>query len=240
MIPETQTAPYASGKAIVSVIRRYRDRDLPDPITQEGLEQIGVSPSMTGVTIVALKFLGLVDDGGYRMEAFERLKRATTDEYPAQLGEMIRKAYLPVFTVVDPAQDGDIAVADAFRRYEPSAQRDKMVRLFTALCAEAGITEPKQRRKSATLAAPKRPGPREARTRTREDVPRREAARPSEDGVDDSPTTDYRLISAIIQQLPRDGKWSKERRERWVEAMKSAVDLLIEIDASDAVEGGNR
>lgn len=41
---------------------------------------------------------------------------------------------------------------------------------------------------------------------------------------------DYQVISAIIQQLPRDARWTMARRERWLKAMTAAIDLLIEVE----------
>lgn len=40
---------------------------------------------------------------------------------------------------------------------------------------------------------------------------------------------DYHLASVLIQQLPADGKWTKTRRAPWIQAMTSAVDLLVEV-----------
>ena len=42
-------------------------------------------------------------------------------------------------------------------------------------------------------------------------------------------TIDYRPISAIIQQLPVSGKWTKSHRSRWLQAMEANVDFLIEV-----------
>ena len=42
-------------------------------------------------------------------------------------------------------------------------------------------------------------------------------------------TADYRVISSLMQQLPNDGKWTRSRRDRWVEAMAKAIDFLTEI-----------
>jgi hypothetical protein len=125
----------------------HNDRGLNWPLTTESLEHIGVPDSMTPRTLQAIKFLGLIDEAGQPTESFERIKRASTDEYHAQLAEVIRAAYLPVFSIVNPGQDGDVAIADAFRRYEPSNQREKMVALFRGLCMEAGIitSKPRQR-----------------------------------------------------------------------------------------------
>ena len=112
---EQTFAPYAPAKAVLGVVERFRDRGLPEPLTTGALEQVGVPASMAPRTMQALRFLGLVDEGGNRLEGFEQLRRAKTDEYPGVLAEMVRAAYLPVFTIVDPATDSDTAIADAFR-----------------------------------------------------------------------------------------------------------------------------
>lgn len=166
----------------------------------------------------ALRFLGLVDEGGNRLEGFEQLRRANTDEYPGVLAEMVRAAYLPVFTIVDPATDSDTAIADAFRGYEPAAQREKMISIFRGLCVRAGLIPAETRAKGG---APKKPvggalgqKPKASPKKAAEPAPvdRGAETRLSEDGGG----VDIRLITAIIQQLPRERRWTQDRRNRWI------------------------
>ena len=223
-------APYAPYKAVHEVITRYRERGLPDPLTSGVLESVGVAAGMTARTLRALRFLGLIDEDGNRLEAFDRLKKAKTEEYPGQLAELVHAAYLPVFTIVDPGEDGDTALADAFRRYEPSAQRDKMIALFRSLCEEAGIVQSQGRPKVATRRPGTTPVSRVATSKPKvagDQTMPATTGNPPEHRDDDGP--DYRLISALIQQLPRDGRWIKAKRDRWLLAMTSAVDLLFEL-----------
>ena len=146
-------APYAPTRAAVETITRFRDRGLPAPLTPQVLETIGVAQTMAPRTLQALRFLGLLDDDDNPTELFQRIKRASTDEYKGQLAEVIRSAYIRVFSIVDPAADGDIAIADAFRAFEPSKQRVKMISLFRGLCTEAGIIE--QTRQRSTTRRPR-------------------------------------------------------------------------------------
>lgn len=119
---EEQFAPYAPAKSVLLPINRYRERGLNWPLTAKSLEQIGVPDSMAPRTLQALRFLGLVGEDDQATESFKRIKQASEEEYPSQLAEVIRAAYLPVFSIVDPGRDGDVAIVDAFRRYDPSAQ----------------------------------------------------------------------------------------------------------------------
>lgn len=208
---------------------------LPDPLTTGALERIGVTASMGPRSLQTLRFLGLIDEGGNRLDAFEQLRRAKTEEFAATFAEIIRAAYLPVFTIVDPGTDSDTAIADAFRGYEPAAQRDKMITLFRGLCVRAEIIAAGSK---ASGGAPKKAVGGNATPRPKV-APKKPAAKDAGSAAaeragdvrqaEDSAGVDIRLITAIIQQLPRERRWSQGRRERWLAAITSAVDLLIEV-----------
>jgi len=234
MVTETgQPAPYAPVRNVLAVITRLRERGLPDRLGIQELTSIGIPAGNASRTLAALRFLGLLDNEGQRNPIFERLRRATSEEYPAVLAEILRSAYAPIFTIVDPAQDDEGAVQDAFRQYEPQAQRARMVTLFVNLCREAGLfpegplerTTPRQRaqvvgRRRAPLSAPRRQGP--STPTQQEETPPADFSGP-----------DYRLVAALMQQLPKDGKWTRERRDRWVQALSASVDLLVEVTDKD-------
>ena len=151
--------PYASANSVIQVIKQYRDRGLQEPLTQTGLEQIGAPTSMASFTLRTLAFLGLMDEGGYFTTDFRRIRQANTTEYPAVLEEIIRKAYVRVFNIVDPAKQDVTSIVDAFRIFEPSKQRDKMVALFMGLCEEANIVpagKAKRRNTTAGTSGPRR------------------------------------------------------------------------------------
>jgi len=91
---------------------------------------------------------------GHRTQTFDRLGRVSTSEYAEVFGEIIKEAYSDVFTIIDPAEATDIEINDAFRYYQPQAQRGRMITLFRGLCQEVGLINggPPETRKRDAIA----------------------------------------------------------------------------------------
>ena len=235
----TQHLPYAPPSNVVGVVNRFRDRGLTEPVTKSTLEQVGVSAGNAPRTLAALRFLGLVDEEGYTTDTFKRLRQATTPEYPAALAEVLRNAYKPIFNIVDPAEDELFQIEDAFRGFEPAGQRQRMVTLFLGLCSEARLvpedkspkvqSSPTRRQRSTGQRTAPRKKTKSESLADEEPPPRREP--------EDTPQ-DYPLVQAVVGQLPKSGKWTRKRRDLWVQAMTSAVDLAIEVEEPEVVYEG--
>lgn len=247
-----QRMPYAPASGVLAVIKRYRDRgNLPQPLTTKALHQVGVSEGNAPRTLQALKIIGLVDDEGYLTDAFKRVHQATTSEYPSTLAEIVQNAYHSIFAIVDLAQDDYTVVSDAFRYYEPSGQRPRMVKLFLSLSSEAGLI-PEENREALQVAAQQSTrGQTSARssskqTRRTQQAKSAQPSRPAAQqrgGAADQPTlgfeadneiAEYPAIAVLMQQLPKDGKWTNRRRRLWIQAMISAVEFSVDVvDAGD-------
>lgn len=229
-------APYSPTRNVMEVITRRRERGLPNPIDYKALETIGIPAGNISRTLQALKFLGLMEDDGSHTESFERLSQAgeADGKYRELLGEMIRSAYDRVFTIVDPAQDSDIAIQDAFRQFQPEGQRSRMVTFFLGLCEQAGITERRSRiRRTEISKDSKATRPQGRRRQTSQsrvvtEVPAAERQPPTNHQTP-SHETEFRLIFAVMQQLPTQRRWTAERRQRWLTAVEATVDLMVEV-----------
>ncbi len=226
-------APYAAVSNVMEVITRKRDHGLPAPLNPAVLETISIPKGNTSRTLQALNFLGLIDGDGTQTELFNRLGRAgeANNEYRAILEDIIRSSYERVFTIVDPAQNGETAIHDAFRQFEPEAQRGRMVAFFLGMCEQAGIVQSNPRQRKANSNQTGHPPIRRTRTR-----PTATAARqPSDDAPDPLPRrssdedAEYRLVFAVMQQLPSDRQWSANRRKKWLAAVEAAVDLMVDV-----------
>lgn len=229
-------APYAPVSNVLSVIRRLRQRGLPDVLTTQELPRLGVPEGNVTRTLAALRFLGLIDDENRRTEIFNRLGRASTGEYPEILAEILKAAYSPVFGIVDPAEATDIQLNDAFRSFAPQAQRNRMIVLFTGLCQEAGI---------------RTGGPPEERTRAKN--PRGERNTPPQNGRHRPPVTQsngsrssgplngtksrYYVIHALVDSLPSSGEWTEGEYDLWLAALEANVRYLIRVVDPAATTG---
>lgn len=229
-------APYAPFGCVITVIKRLRERGLPETLTIQEITRVGVSEGNASRTLQALKFLKLVDEEGHRTQTFDRLGRVPTSEYAEVFGEIIKEAYGDVFTIVDPAEATDIEINDAFRYYQPQAQRGRMVTLFRGLCQEVGLIAggpPETRKRARTATANKASAVSHSVTARKPPI---ETSYSSEttgllNGNSTGVGQEYALLQGLLQQLPSSKKWTQEKRNRWLQAFTANIDLLIDMES---------
>lgn len=224
-------APYSRPTPVLTIIRRNREKGLPEPITVANLERIGIGAASGGPALQALKFVKLVNEAGGRTEPFEKMRRVSEDEYRAILAGVLQTAYKDVFDLVDPEHDDLTDIDNAFRQYEPAAQRERMVALFMELCREAGIVLPEETGQKKVLVR-------------RPQMAQHKASKPRNKGADSATSggggagidtgvglvrPDYVVLSAMFQKLPKDGKWTETERNRWLTAFEVNLDFSVEV-----------
>lgn len=150
---EEMRRPYAPSSHVIAVLKRARSRNLPERITTDFLGLAGIPPAIAKRTAFTLKFLGLTEDDGSPTDALRALSASGESEYRELLADVIRKAYAADFERVDPATDSQKVIVDAFARYSPRSQTDRMVMVFLGLCREAGIPVLEAPRKRALQPA---------------------------------------------------------------------------------------
>jgi len=232
------TAPYGPPAAVLAVIRGFRDRGLATPFTPEVLLRAGVTESVIPRTLKSLEGLDLIDKDGMPTSQMEGLRRATTEDFPARLEEVVRSVYAEVFQFTDPAKDDATRVADAFRAYEPVGQRGRMVTLFMGLCEAAGIVEKKPG--AATVS-----GSVQARTQVRPARASGNGGRPPSVG----PRARIRnaenallpaTLTALLGELPGEGQgWPKARRDAFLATFASFLDFYYPITAASVAADGD-
>lgn len=246
-------APYAPLATVVGLIRRRRERGLPEVLNAEKLPQLSVPESTVSRTLQALRFLNLVDEEGRQTPVFSRLALTKENEYPGILAEIIRAAYHDIFAIIgNPNDTNDIEINDAFRAYQPESQRNRMIILFRGLCQEAGLLAggpPETRTRVNTASANKSSSSHAngAKNGTKKSVPKVEPAYQQEahqPAISFTPpfdtnyplatNSDSVLLRGVLNQLPLDTrKWTQAHRDKWLNAITANVDLLIDVVDSE-------
>jgi len=231
--------PYAPPSTAADVLRRYRDRGLPSPLTAEVLERAGVPETLTQRTLQSFKLLGLVDAEGKPDDNFMAANRAPETEYKTMLGELILEAYSEVVTFADPATDSYDRVRDAFRAFNPQGQQDRMVALFLGLLEYVGMdtsaaTASRKRADGATAKqnGPKRPSTTSSSTGS--------AKRQRSGGQGDAERfLDNDLppgLVGLLRQIPKDGcSWTTDSRDAFVAAFTAVLNFTVPVDDAAAV-----
>lgn len=202
-------APLASVRKILEAIRGGGE----GPWTSDACASTGVTGSMVPRTLNSLEALDIVDTRGNLTESARALLGTSGAEYTAALERIVRGAYSDILARVDPATASAADISRAFEGFEPKAQQDKMISLFRGLAAECDLSSARRRR-----------------------TPSRETGALTGTRAHGLPG-DLSPVEAVLRQLPPSRRWTKERRDAWVTAMTSVVDLLYAVDAN--AEGGD-
>jgi hypothetical protein len=230
---EADHAPYAPADNVISVISRIREGGIPNPLTAKQMVRLSIPEGNASRVLQTIRFLELIDDEGGHTEQLERIKRSSSQDYPLVLSDILKASYKDVFAII-PNPDGTPLdrLEDAFRHYEPSKQRGRMVSLFIKLCQTAGIITTIEQQGSRVTRKPRSPQP-NGRNGTGTGRPTKPEAPPSQSAEKQAFAThavsNYALLEVILQQLPPQRQWTQTRREKWLQAFTTSVDLLIDV-----------
>jgi hypothetical protein len=241
-MPDEPIAPYGPPSSVIALLQRHRRQGLPESLDKSFLERVGINEGVVNRTLQALRFLKLIDEEGNLTETLKEIKKLSDEDYQIQLTKILKESYRDVFEVIDLADISEKALINAFRHYEPSGQRTRMITLFAGLCKEAGLFDEGNIARSPVT---KRPQPKDAsrptapKTQPRRKVEENEAAQPSQQShveassIFEESGFDQQAIETVLRmllkQLPRDGTWTTKRRAQWLNAVMSNIDLLIEV-----------
>jgi hypothetical protein len=217
-------------------VDKHRNRGLPSPIDADVLERAGVSPSLIPRTLQSLQTLDLIEENGSPSDVLEGLRLAPEAEYKNRLAAWLADAYSDALQFVDPATATETDIRDAFRKYTPTGQQDRMVSLFMGLFTAAGVMPPRER--TPAPRAPRAPSSRALVARTPTPTVRRKA----------DPATVQRhygggggrnsgipnglppALVGLLQSLPANGQgWTKEQRDKFLTIFGPMLDFCFPI-----------
>jgi hypothetical protein len=209
---------------MLEIINRRRNRGLTAPINADVLGRASISPSLIPRTLQALQTLDLINEAGEPTPVFENLRLSPEAEFKERLGEWLKGAYAEVFSFVDPSQDDEIKIKDAFRSYNPVSQQPRMITLFKGLCSAAGLM-PEKRAGAAASSPAKRPAPAASprnvhvfqRAATKQPPP------PSSAGLPPA-------IAGLMASLPSPATgWTAGERQKFLTTFQAVVDYAIPV-----------
>lgn len=219
--------PYTAASTILQFLGLNRSRGLPPTVNAETLARAGVAESLIPRTLQALQTLDLISDNGSPTPTLDALRRAPEAEYKARMAEWLNAAYADVLQFIDPAEADEVAIRDAFRNYNPVGQQARMVSLFMALYAAAGVRAEKASPQRA--ATPRSVAPRSAVLRqvvSRAGARQQPDRKPSPPAPAGLPPT----IAALLTDLPKSGSgWTQERRDKFIAIFESMLDYNYKI-----------
>lgn len=228
-VTSNSTGAYTAGSAVLTILRRFRDKGLQVPITADVLLRAGVSDSLVPRTLQSLQILELIDETGQPTETLQKIRSVPEADYKATLADWIRSVYAEVFAFADPQTDDAVRVRDAFRTFTPHGQQDRMVALFLTLCAEAGLVDSAKKsevkpsaRKAVTGSAGRGFGVKAKPKAGRDSGP--PPPPPSNPGHGLPPA-----ITGMLQSIPTSGGWSQQSRDRFLTVFGSVLDFAIPI-----------
>ena len=220
-------APYTAPSAIIEVVERYRSKGLPTPVNAEVLDRAGVAESLIPRTLQALRALDLIDAEGKPTSIMDGLRKAPEAEYKTRLVEWLNGAYADALQFIDPATATETEIQDAFRHYEPFGQLRRMVILFSALYAHAGIGP--ERAKAARKATPasKPKAATVQRETQRRDPPPNKPTPPA------PPSGLHPALAGLLASLPAQGdSWTKEERDSFYATFGAVLNFCFPVTAT--------
>jgi hypothetical protein len=225
------TAPYVSFRTFLNLLDRLQSGGIPQHIDRHywgGFLAGSVGPQVMG----ALRFLGLINsESNEPTPMLERL--VTPDMRKAALAEIVRERYAAVWdSGIDPQRTTPGHLESTMGRlYKIEGEtRRKAVSFFIHAAKFADIplsnqltANTRQRRSTSTSTRGARPKGGSS-TSPSGGSPLQEQHPPA---PNDGP---YAILHAWLNQLPPEGRWTQDRRERWITALQANVDFLIAVD----------
>jgi hypothetical protein len=176
--------------------------------------------------------LDLITEEGQPTEVLEGLRLAPESEYKQRLAQWLTGAYADALQFVDPATDDEIKIRDAFRSYRPVGQQSRMVTLFGALFAYAGIAPERVRPPAPRAkAAPAGAKPRDASADRRRTRGQQGGGGNGQTSIDGLPPALAGMVASLIAEGP---EWSAERRDEFIKAFRGLMDFCFPVGAAKA------
>jgi hypothetical protein len=126
----------------------------PAQIDADLLRRLDMAKGKESEAVAALRFLGIIDEGGAPTPAFDDLKA----DYQPTLRRLVEQAYAELFALIPPRMANQAKLVKFFG--PPVETAEYQGKLFVWLCEQAGIALPNMEKKfhRARFDKPDKPG----------------------------------------------------------------------------------
>lgn len=154
------TYPYISGQgALVKTIEQFR-KSFPSTVDAAYFKRMGIAPGNESYMINILRFLGLIDDTGAKVEEAADAFYGTDQHFKDGLTALVQKAYKPVFDELgaDAWTESRDTLSHWFRMVDKTTDLigGRQASTFLALAGASGNGAPVEAR-SSSKSTPKTP-----------------------------------------------------------------------------------
>jgi len=231
--------PYVSFRTFLNLLDRLHKDGIPQHIDRHYWSSF-MAGGLGQQLMVGLKFLGLIDpQSNSPTTALERL--VEPEQRKAALAELIQERYTALWeSNINLSRTTPGHLDNAFKTaYNAEGEtRRKAVTFFVhaAKFAEIPLSpqvadKTRQRRPSSTSNG-------RVRSKTTVKLPASPPAGDPEQPRDTNREQDhnfqgsgpYTILQSLLLQLPQEGRWTAERRGRWLRALEANVDLLVIVE----------
>ncbi len=225
-------APYTSIGNMLILLEKIRKGWTPNQVDKGEMEHVGITAGNASRTISALEYLALINEDGKPTETWKAIATSTTNDYPKVLEGILRNAYPSIFELhPTPADATDIEIGNAFAKSEPLNQRARMVSLFRGLCQEAGLIagDPLTRERKPVSSLSNKKASEKTNTDNSVNTEIAKSRFSPPDKINPSLKW-YNDLETLLSRLPDpdNPKWTQAKKDSWLTALQSMLDLLIE------------
>jgi hypothetical protein len=108
----------------------------PSPINIDLFRRLGMAKGKEGLSIHALKFIGIINEDGIPTEEFENLKK----DYQNTLKRLVQTSYAELFSLIPPKLANQARLVKFFG--DPVETAEYQAKLFLWFCKQADIELP--------------------------------------------------------------------------------------------------
>ena len=222
-------APHSAWQQLMDGLRA----GVPRRIDNSYFRKYRLNQATRSMLLNALRFLDLVDQGGYATEELKALVKVHGERYGQRLRMLVERSYGPLLADTDLATATPDLLQERFKA--EGAKGDvarKCASFFVALAQDAGMPlSPHIRRRrrqpsgqSSVQVARKSPGA---------SVSKQPVARESPPRATTLGDSSLPLAAVVTDKFPDfDPEWDKETVERWRESWGQLLKIVLQRDAS--------